>query len=385
MKQRLNRVAPAVFIIVSAALAWLAYSYGGMDFNVYYAAARVSLQGGNPYDFQQLAPQILNSAGRLNNPYYYAPWFTWSVLPFALFPYRVARVLWALAHFLLWMFALVNLSKLIDYPKSGWKKWGMWLLVTFVFAWSTWGAEQVGVLILFLFTRILLAAEKKNWTAVGILLALTLFKPNIAALPVGLIALWLLLRQRTWKPLLVMSATLALLLSLALILDPKFYLPLLAPDKIQGLSYTLDSSGGLEVKRYTATLSDFLRVYGIEGGAATAIYALVVSLGIAAAALGMYSSATLVEWTAIAIAINFAVIPYALFYDYPALVIPLFYGNDLLLKQKGLRYAANALLVVSLFIGRIIPYRYWMVVILSALLTVGYYQRFSKIAASSER
>jgi len=62
----------ALYLVVSIALAWLAYSFGGMDFNVYYAAAHVTLEGGNPYDYQQLAPYIISSSGSLNNPYYYA-------------------------------------------------------------------------------------------------------------------------------------------------------------------------------------------------------------------------------------------------------------------------------------------------------------------------
>lgn len=375
MKKRLSTLAPAIFIILSLALAWLAYSFGGMDFNVYYAAARVTLQGGNPYDYQQLAPQIVDHAGKLNNPYYYAPWFTWSVIPFALFPYDVARILWAVAHFILWLFALANLSKVMEYPPKGWTKWGAWLFVTFVLAWSTWGAEQVGVLILFLFTLILVYAKRENWTAVGILLALILFKPNITAIPVGLIALWLLVRKRAWMPVLIAAAALAVLLTVALILDPQFYRPLFDPDKIQGLAYTLDASGGMEIKRYSTTLRDFLAEYGIGGGAFIAIYAAVILLGVAAIIYGLNSSASLVEFVALAILVNFAVIPYALFYDYPALTVTWLYANQRLLERKRIRFVANALIAASLFVGGIIPYRYWITIILSGLLGLGYLLR----------
>jgi hypothetical protein len=378
MKRKLDFAALSVFTVISIALAALAFSFGGMDFNVYYAAARVTLQSGNPYDFAQLAPEII-STGKLNNPYYYAPWFTWSVIPFALFPYYIARILWALTHFALWIFSLINLSKIIEYPKHGWAKWMMWLLVTFVFAWSTWGAEQVGILILFLFTLILLSAQREHWTAVGIFLALILFKPNITATPAGMIALWILIRKRTWKPILVMTATLALFIALALILDPKFYLPLFDSDKLQGLSYTLDSSGGLEIKRYSTTLRDFLAVYGIEGGASIFIYAIAILIGVVISALAMYYSASLVEFIALIILVNFAVIPYALFYDYPPLTLSLFYGNHLLFKNKWIRYAANALIVASLFIGGIIPYRYWITVILAILLAIGYFTQKAAI------
>ncbi len=371
MKRKIDFALFALFVIVSLALAALAYSFGGTDFNAYYAAAKTTLQGGNPYDYESLVQRII-STGKLNNPYYYAPWFTWSVVPLALLPYPVARVLWAAANYLLWIFSLVALSKLISYPSAGRSRWSMWLFATFVFAWSTWGAEQVGVLILFLFALALLFALRENWRAAGIFLALPLFKPNIAALPVAFIALWIFIRKRTARHLLWMTLTLALFLSVALILDPQFYLPLLRPDKLQGLSYTLDASGGLEIKRYTTTLRDFLAQYQIESGALAAIYGAAILASLLAAGYGLLSSDSLVEFSALAILINFAVVPYALFYDYPLMTVPLFYANLALLEQKPLRYAANALTLAALFVGASIPYRYWITIILSCFFAFGW-------------
>ncbi|RJP51132.1 MAG: DUF2029 domain-containing protein [Anaerolineaceae bacterium] len=362
--------------ILSIALAGLAFSFGGMDLGVYYAAARVTLQGGNPYDYQQLAPQIVSSAGRLNNPYYYAPWFTWMVAPLALFSYNIARALWAAINFVLWFWSLFNLSALVEYPRLGWRKWGMWLLVTFVFAWSTWGAEQVGILILFLFTLILLFIRRENWTAVGMCLAVVLFKPNITALPAGMIALWLLLRRKTWKPILFMFGTVAALMVISLIITPGWYVPLFDADKIQGLSYTLDETGGLEVARYTTTLTDWLAAYGVGESQSNGIYGFVILLGAVIVLLGLRYSASALEFLALAILVNFMAIPYALFYDYPPLTITLFYGNFLLLKSPSLRrarYAANAFIVAALFVGDIIPYRYWITIILLLLVGVGYF------------
>ncbi len=365
-----------IFIAISIALAALAFSFGGVDFGVYYAAARVTLHGGNPYDYQQLAPQIVSNAGKINNPYYYAPWFTWTLLPLAFFPYNIARALWAIINFILWFWALYNLSKLIKYPFAGWGRWGMYLLVTFVFAWSTWGSEQVGVLILFLFTLAILSAERGKWGVAGIWLALLLFKPNITAIPVGMIVLWILLRKKEWRPALVMVGTLVVLIFISLIVSPNWHLAFFQMDKLQGLSYTLDSSGTMNIKRYTTTLLDWLAAYGVEGGAVTAIYGMVIIFGIVAATLGMYYSASVVEFAAVIILVNFAVVPYALFYDYPALTLTLFYTNGLLLQKPSfiwIRYAANALIVFSLFVGGVIPYRYWIIIILVFFIGLGYF------------
>ena len=192
----LDFAALILFGAFSLLLAWSAYSTGGVDFNVYYAAARLTLHGGNPYDYSQLAAEIV-SVTEINNPYYYLPWFTWSILPLALLPYQIARAIWFIANVALWFASLFNLQKIIPWPEAGWKRWGMYFFVTLLFAWTTWGFEQVGVLILFLLTMSLLALQKEKWNAAGIWLALLLFKPNITALPVAAILTWYILKKRS--------------------------------------------------------------------------------------------------------------------------------------------------------------------------------------------
>lgn len=364
---KLDFIAFSFFIVMSTALAIIVYLFGGVDFGVYYAAARVTLAGGNPYDFQQLAPQIVASAGEINNPYYYAPWFTWLVMPFSFLLYPLARALWLAFNYLLWLWALFNLSSLIKYPQNGWRKWSVWLLVTFVFAWSTWGSEQVGILILLLFTLILIFAQRENWVVVGICLALVLFKPNVAVIPAGAISIWFIIHKKQWAPLLVMIGTVLFMLFIAFLVTPNWHLALFQPDKIQGLSYTLDSSGQTEIQRYTTTLLDWLKIYGVDGSLAISIYGIVTLFGIMAVVYGMLYFKSLVGFSALVILVSFAVIPYTLFYDYPSLVITLFCINsDFMTKPKYIwaQRAMNSLIFVSLFIGEDIRYRYWMVVIL---------------------
>jgi hypothetical protein len=91
--KRLDFAALAAWIMISLILAILAFAQGGVDFGVYYAAAQVALKGGNPYDYGQLAGEIVSAAGKLNNPYYYAPWFTWAMIPFTFLPFTIARLL----------------------------------------------------------------------------------------------------------------------------------------------------------------------------------------------------------------------------------------------------------------------------------------------------
>jgi hypothetical protein len=374
---KLNFMMLIIFIVLSIALAVFAYLYGGVDFGVYYAAGRIYLQGGNPYDYSQLSKEIISSTGILNNPFYYAPWFVWFMLPFSIFPYSIARLIWALVNFVLWFFGLFVLEKIIEYPQTGWRRWWAYLLVTFVFAWSTWGFEQVGILIFFMFTLVLLFVERGKWNALGILLALLLFKPNITALPIACILLWLILRGN-WKSALVMGSALGVMLLITVIISPNWYLALLQPDKVIGLSHTLDSSGGIEITRYNTTLLDFLAAYNITGNAVNVIYTIIIVLGITVVAMALFYSKTILQVAAITLLVNFAVIPYALFYDYPVLVITLFFANLLLLQRSSLtwvRGTANLLVVMSLFIGNTISYRYWIVIILALFMAIAIFFR----------
>ena len=61
---------------------YASYRWFGQDFRGYYAAARLVLVGGNPYDYSQLAPVLFQLDGRVgNNPFYYAPWSALAFTP----------------------------------------------------------------------------------------------------------------------------------------------------------------------------------------------------------------------------------------------------------------------------------------------------------------
>lgn len=391
-KKRIHSTVDFLFLSLlaagGAALAVLAYSFGGVDFSVYYAAARVYLQGGNPYDYSRLIGEIVSASGTANNPYYYAPWFTWTMLPLALLPFETARILWALVNFVLWFWGLFNLSSLIQWHPPGWRRWGYYLFLTFVFAWACWGSEQVGVLVFFVFTLLLLAERRGQWLLMGVWMAYLSFKPNITALPLTVLAAWLFLRGRR-RPLAGMAGALAVMLSVSLLISPGWYLELLKPDKATGLSYTLNPSGGIQVERYTTTLLDWLAAYGVDGNPAYGIYAVVVFAGSAWAGWLAYRSRSFVEALALALAINFAMTPYALFYDYPSLAVTLFYlGAGLPCGDAAAwgRRLMHGLILLSLFVGDHIAYRYWIVVvILSYVILCGIAARAAGDAAGQKK
>jgi len=79
------------------------------------------------------------------------------------------------------------------------------------------------------------------------------------------------------------------------------------------------------------------------------------------------------------ILVNFALVPCALFYDYPSLVLTLFLVNAELSegpKMVWIQGLVNGFVLVSLFVGDNITYRYWIVVILL------FFAAFSKFMAA---
>jgi hypothetical protein len=363
---KIDFVMLSFLIMASISLAILAYSFGGVDFGVYYAAGSVFLKGGNPYDYNQLALEIVSSTGDTNNPYYYAPWFTWAVSPLALLPYDAARILWAAINFALWFWGLLNLSNLIEWHPIGWRRWGVYLFSTFVFAWATWGSEQVGILIFFMFTLVLLSEKRAEWLSMGIWMALLLFKPNITVFPVAALSIWLILRRK-WIPVISMTGALTIMIVVSLFLSPGWHLELLKPDKIVGLSYTLNPSGEIQIVRFTTTMLDWLATFGVGGNAARGLYTIVIITGIIWMVFLVLKSRSITELLAMTVLINFAVIPYALFYDYPTLTLTLFFINTEFLRKSAPGWAQvlmNGLVLASLFVGNHIAYRYWIVVIL---------------------
>ena len=355
----------ALFLATSLSLAWMAYSFGGVDFGVYYAAGRVMLNGGNPYDYSQLAGEIVSSTGALNNPFYYAPWFAWAMSVLALLPYEFARLCWAVVNVGLWYWGLFNLSKLIEWPPAGWRRWGAYLFATIIFAWSTWGSEQVGVTILFLVTVLLLSYQQSRQILTGFFMALILFKPNVTGFPGLVLAAWLISR-REWKPVISMIVSLSGFLVISLFVSPGWYLALTQPDKLTGLSYTLNENGAAQTLRYVSTLPGWLASYGVTGVFACVIYVFAALLGIIFTICLVKKSKDMTALTAYSFLVNFALTPYALFYDYSVLVVTLFYLNARLSLRPmltRLQRLMNGLAIASLFVGDNISFRYWIVVI----------------------
>ena len=362
-----NFAALCAWIIASIFMAISSFLWFGQDFRGYYAAARVVLSGGNPYDYHQLAPVLLNVTGYVgNNPFYYPPWFAWCITPISWMPFEIARGIWMVFNLALWVIGLWLLSKLFDWPKVGWSRWLIYLLVTFIFAWITWRYEQTGILLFILLIGALLALQNKNWNWAGIWLALLLVKPNITFILVVTIVIWLI-RHGNWQPVIVMCTLTIGLLFASTVTIPDWYQPFFQSDFGEGLSNVLDGPEVVVGIRINTTLNDWLQMFGVGDEIVNVIYALAIVIGIIVLITIILKSESLIQVTVVALLVSFAITPYALQYDYPPLTLVLFWATALYAHSKWVKIGKSAIIlfIVSVpFWERPISDGYWIVVAL---------------------
>lgn len=346
-------------------MAFLSFDWFGQDFRGYYAAARVLLIGGNPYDYKQLVPILLDVTGRIgNNPYYYPPWFAWFITPIALLPYEISRGIWMIFNLGIWVVGLWLLSKLLDWPEKGWQRWLIFLYPTFLFATITWNFEQTGIIIFTLLVATLTAIRKGQWSWAGLWLALLLIKPNITLILVIAIVVWLIRRGR-WQPFIVMCLVLAGLLIASTAATPDWYKPLLLPGFGKGLVYALDGPNSIVAVRIHTTLIDWLKLLEINGNWRIGIYIVAIIIGVLSTVFVVWRSNSLMKVVIISLLVSFAVTPYSLQYDFPLLTFPLFWAAALFVRSRKALWGGLAIIT---FIASVVIWQrsssdaYWIVI-----------------------
>lgn len=368
-------------MVASTVLAAIALLRFGEDFRIFYAAARVVLAGGNPYDYHTLDSVLLTLPGGTggigNKPYYYAPWFAWSIIPLAWLPFSTARALWMLLNLALWDFSLWQLANLLRWPKTGWRRWLFFLLVTVVFAWITWRFEQTGILLFALLIGALLALRNDDKVLAGVWLALLLIKPNITLIPVTAITLWLI-RHRNWQTAVTLGALNLGLLVAASIVTPTWYQPFLEPGFGRALFRVINGPGQIMGARINTTLSDWLAMFQLPAGIIQMVSVAAVITGLTILIIITWKSDSLLQVTAASLLTGFAITPYALQYDYPSLTL-VFFLAIALWQFRRQRWMAKAGAVIVLLIASVpiwegpISDGYWMVLGLIGLALWSWY------------
>lgn len=377
-RRRLDFSALAGWIILSLALAVVSYTQYGVDFRGYYAAARVLMAGGNPYDYHLVANELLLITGEMgNNPYYYPPWFTWLFIPIASFPFQIARAVWMVFNFVTWTISLWMLGSTFDWPMIGWRRYIFFVLLTFSFAWITWRYEQAGILIFAMLVATIISIQRERWAWSGIWMTLLLIKPNVALIVVAGISLYLA-RKRIWRPIFVMILTLFGLLAISTWITPSWYLPFFEDGFGQGLQVALDGPDRVVALRINTTFLDWLVTMNVAQNVRVPIYGAMILLGVFVFIWAVYRSHTLLQLTSILLLVSYALTPYALQYDFPPLAIVLFWELSLCarISKKALRVGIllAGFVCSVIFWQQNISLAYWMVVGLVALGVWGIYQ-----------
>jgi len=152
------------------------------DFVEYWAAGRLTLTGGNPYDPEQMlrleraAGRPLEEAVMLWTP----PWVLPLLVPFGALPYPLARSLWFLLQLAALAWSGTQLSRSLHVRPA--RPWGVWALVfTFAPALHALKAGQITPLMLPALVEAMRAFPRHPFRA-GLWSALLLVKPHLAYL-----------------------------------------------------------------------------------------------------------------------------------------------------------------------------------------------------------
>ena len=358
------------WLMTSAGVALISLIRFGMDFRGYYAAAQVLLAGGNPYDYRQVAEVLKKVTGEMgNNPYYYPPWFAWLFIPVAKLPFQMARSIWMAFNLILWDVSLWRMGAFINWPATGWKRYAVFLLCTISFAWITFRYEQAGILVFAMLVAAILSLQSEKWFQSGIWLALLLVKPNITLGVVLGICLWLI-RKGRWRPVLTMTGASFVLLAISTAVTPDWYKPFFESGFGRGLTVVMDGPGKIVGTRINTTFLDWMANMGVPATPRMIFYGIFACIAIVLFFIIVLRSQSLLEVISLSLLISCAITPYALQYDYPPLVVTLFWALSLPQSNRAARI--NALLAAFVFFVSVwqpsIAFRYWVVVGLIALV-----------------
>jgi hypothetical protein len=289
----------------------------GIHYIQYRAAANLLMSGGNPYDLEEqssLQRALQPGGSRPFLPYYYPPWFAIACAPLSLLPYPAAE-----AFFLfLISFSLVLSGWLLHSVTGGHSLWATILIVVGFFP-SLFAAQtsQTAPLVLLLTAMTWWSlGHGRDWLA-GMALAALTIKPQLTFVIVVGILLWSA-RCRRWQVIQAFAVTLVLFCLASTILFPGWPLAMIdAPRRIP-LPTAIRPQIGVTWPSIVRSLGLVKWPFGIA-------YA---SLAIPAAAAAVLASrrqdARPIDAIGGGAIAAFAMAPYAQFYDFPVLLVPLF-------------------------------------------------------------
>ena len=191
------------------------------DFVEYWAAGRLNLTGGNPYNPAELLPLQLQ-AGRLDgvpvmmwNP----PWIMPLVMPFGALAYSFSRLLWLLSHTIIIIFCASYLWRY--YHGSPTHIWLAWLIsLIFLPTLFLLKTGQIPTVLLLGAVLYLMWTERHDWWLLSLSILLITIKPHTLYLVIIAFFFWAVDNRRL-DVLLKSGLGLVMGLCLSLIMNPQ--------------------------------------------------------------------------------------------------------------------------------------------------------------------
>jgi hypothetical protein len=215
-----------ILIFMVMALWWIFFRMPDLianDFIEYWSAARININGGNPYDPNQLL-LLQNSTTGLgwDRPLimYNPPWSLSFLLLFGLFRYSQSQILWLFLNITIIFFCSNSLWTL--YGGSFKLRWIAWVIgFTFAPTFTAIGLRgQISPLLLLGIVGFSIFMEKPRgeWLA-GMFASLATFKPQITILFFISLFIWSIYKHR-YKAIISLSVTLVILTVITMLFNP---------------------------------------------------------------------------------------------------------------------------------------------------------------------
>jgi hypothetical protein len=333
-------------VLIGAAMIAATLLWFGVDFRAFYAAGRLVANGQDPYDYELTVPILLEISDSVGNaPFYYPPWFALLMVPFALLPYGIARVVWISCSLALWGASVWLVRDALRWHLWGWRLWLIVLSMLYMLVWVCIRSEQTGPLVFAAIALAFWAIERDRPVVTGVALALALTKPQIVAL--GWLALLAcVLTKRQWSATLSFAVTLAILVAVSSWAMPGWYANFVQSDYGLGLGSMLDGPGNVIGKRLTSTFSDLLWYAGVLDPVAGIVWAVVALCSIGGLFLLWLDRASLAYTLAMALPLWFLITPYAMQYDYVVMTFSMMWAYKEIREATGwLKWVASGALV----------------------------------------
>ena len=186
------------------------------DFLAFWSAARLELQGKNPYSLDALLAEQKAAGWDQGTPFvvWYPPWVFPLILPFGIFPYQMGRILWLLCHLILILVSATVLWR--SYQGAPRFIWVAWILaLSFAPSLFVLRNGQITPFLLLGVAAFSYFERRRKIFAAGVMCLLIAVKPQLSYLFWPVWVLWVF-QRRCWAALFgaILSLSTATLIAL---------------------------------------------------------------------------------------------------------------------------------------------------------------------------